>query len=215
MSGIVVLISGRGSNLAAMCEAGLTSYIKCVISNKASAPGLEFAKSIGLNVTVIPHNKFASRESFDQDIAEIIDHYNPELIVLAGFMRILSPWFINHYHNKIINIHPSLLPSFVGATAQADALSARVKVSGATVHFVTDKLDHGPIIAQGVVPVNAADDIESIKKRILSLEHVIYPFIIHKILNKQVTLDGSGSVIVDNDHTDIQWLKGFANHIFY
>jgi phosphoribosylglycinamide formyltransferase 1 len=215
MSGIVVLISGKGSNLAAMCNAGLTSYIKCVISNKANAPGLEFAKSVGLNVTIIPHNKFASRESFDQDIAEIIDHYNPELIVLAGFMRILSPWFINHYHNKIINIHPSLLPSFIGATAQTDTLAARVKVSGATVHFVTDKLDHGPIIAQGVVPVNITDDIESIKKRILALEHTIYPFVIHKILNGQVKLDSMVGVIINKDHTDNQWLKEFTNHIFY
>jgi len=215
MSGIVVLISGRGSNLAAICDAGLTTHIKCVISNRADAKGLEFAKNAGLNVAVIPHTNFSSREEFDQEVAEKIDSYNPELVVLAGFMRILSPWFISHYQNRIINIHPSLLPAFIGADAQSAALNAKVKVSGATVHFVTDNLDHGPIIAQGVVPAYLTDNRESLKNRILTLEHVIYPFAIHKILNKQITLEHTGSVIVNKDSMDSKWLKEFANHIFY
>lgn len=215
MSGIVVLISGRGSNLAAMCRAGLAPQIKCVISNKADVRGLAIAKQYDIRTHVIDHTKFESRKDFDIELAKTIDGLNPSLIALAGFMRILTPEFVRHYASRIINIHPSLLPSFTGAEAQSSAVGSHVKVSGATVHYVTAEVDHGPIIAQGVVPVKGDDSIEDLSTRILALEHVIYPFAIKKILAKQVHHQQSEVVIVDTDEGDEDLLGDYFGYVYY
>lgn len=175
-----VLISGRGSNLSAICESGLAPQIACVISNNHEAPGLNIAKQFNIPAHVVDHKEFTTREEFELKILEIINTYTIKLIVLAGFMRILSPQFIAKFTNRIINIHPSILPAFIGTHAQSDAFNAKVKISGATVHFVTDKLDYGPIIAQGIVPTTATDTEVSLSNRILSLEHTLYPFVIKK-----------------------------------
>lgn len=220
MNKLVVLISGRGSNLGAMCASGLANQISCVISNSPTAAGLETALKYNIPTHIIDHKKYHSREEFDQKLAKCIDEYAPRLVALAGFMRILTPWFVDHYKNRLINIHPSLLPAFVGATAQSDAIKTRVKVSGATVHFVTNDLDMGPIIAQGVVPVLAHDTTDALKARILELEHVIYQFVIKKILANQVQIiddseTTSSAVIVGHDIGDATLLGKFINHIFY
>lgn len=215
MDGIVVLISGRGSNLGAICEAGLSHLIKCVISNKADAEGLNLALKHNIATHVIEHKQFPNRETFDQEVAKCIDSYNPRLVVLAGFMRILSSEFVNHYRNRLLNIHPSLLPSFIGANAQADAVAGKVKVSGATVHFVTEELDHGPIIAQGVVGVKASDNKEELAKRILGLEHVIYPFAIRKLLANEIVIAKDGSIQIMAKDSDTKFLGIYQQHIYY
>ena len=215
MDGIVVLISGRGSNLRAICEAGLSHLIKCVISNKADAEGLTLAQKYNITTQTIEHKQFPNRETFDQALAKCIDNYNPKLVVLAGFMRILTAEFVKYYANRLLNIHPSLLPSFIGANAQGDAVSGKVKVSGATVHFVTEELDHGPIIAQGVVGVKASDSKEDLAKRILDLEHVIYPFVIKKFLAKEVSISTDGQIIITYKENDKEYLGKYQEHIYY
>lgn len=216
MAGIVVLISGRGSNLQAICNSGLSHHIRCVISNKSDAGGIIFAQNNGLKTHIIEHRSTDSREDFDRKVADIIDAHKPDLIVLAGFMRILSNWFVKHYAKQLINIHPSLLPAFSGTIhAQQDAFHAQVKVTGATVHFVGEKIDGGPIIAQGIVPVLVNDDEITLNQRILELEHVIYPFIIHKFLNKQVTFNSSNNISVLHNNDDSKWLGKFVHQIFY
>jgi phosphoribosylglycinamide formyltransferase-1 len=211
----VVLISGRGSNLEAMCKFGLANKIKCVISNNAAAKGLDIAKAYGIKSYVVSHTQFNQREHFEQELVKIIDSTNSQLIVLAGFKRILTDYFVNYYKNKIINIHPSLLPSFVGADAQSYALYAHVKVSGATIHYLTNVLDHGPIIAQGVVPVLTDDTRTTLADRILALEHIMYPFIIHKIIQQQVEITEPFQVKVIKDSNDLKLLGTFASAIFY
>lgn len=215
MAGIVVLISGRGSNLAAMCKAGLTSQIKCVISNKVDAKGLDIAHEFNIPSVVIDHNEFETREEFDRHLALEIDKYNPKYIILAGFMRILSSWFVKHYTMQLVNIHPSILPAFIGSKAIADAFNAQVKISGATIHFVTDQLDHGPIIAQGVISATKCNTIEELANKIHRLEHVLYPFIIHKLINNKVRFHTNSSVIVEKEAPDTQVLGEFISHIFY
>jgi len=216
MSGIVVLISGRGSNLQAICNSSLKQQIKCVISNKVDAPGLLFARDTGLETHVVESNQSISREDFDRKVAAIIDKHNPDIVVLAGFMLILSSWFVKHYVGRLINIHPSLLPAFAGTIhAQADALDARVKVTGATVHFVSEEVDCGAVIAQGVVHILGTDNEQSLNQRILELEHVIYPFIIHKLLSKQIAYNDNNGASVIRDPTDSQWLGKFMSQIFY
>ncbi|MCX8514192.1 MAG: phosphoribosylglycinamide formyltransferase [Burkholderiales bacterium] len=211
----VVLISGRGSNLEAMCKFGLADKIKCVISNSATAKGLDIAKAYGITSHVVSHAQFKQREDFEQELIKIIDNTSSQLVVLAGFKRILTDYFVNHYKNKIINIHPSLLPSFVGADAQSYALYAHVKVSGATIHYLTNVLDHGPIIAQGVVPVLANDTRSTLADRILALEHIMYPFIIYKIIKQQVEITEPFQVKVTKDSNDLNLLGTFAPVIFY
>jgi phosphoribosylglycinamide formyltransferase 1 len=215
MSGIVVLISGRGSNLAAMCKAGLAHHIKCVISNKADAPGLNIAKEFGIDCHVIEHKQFASREEFDRQLAHIIDRFEPQYIILAGFMRILSPWFVSHYSRRLINIHPSLLPAFIGFNAIEQAFAAQVKITGATIHFVTEELDHGPIIAQGIVSAVGCHNVEELANRIHNLEHILYPFIIHKLITHKVVVSNNDSIIVEKENIDTKFLNEFSNHVFY
>lgn len=179
MKRIVILISGRGSNMQALVrarEAGdLPVEIAAVISNKPDAGGIAVAQSRGIATAVVPHRDFPSREAFDAVLAQKIDSYAPDLVVLAGFLRILTADFVRHYAGRLINIHPSLLPAFTGLDTHERALSTGCKLHGATVHFVTPELDHGPIIIQAAVPVLPDDDAASLAARVLKQEHVIFP----------------------------------------
>jgi phosphoribosylglycinamide formyltransferase-1 len=170
---IVALISGRGSNLQALLDAGLP--VSGVISNRADAKGLELAAARGIASRVVEHRGFASREAFDSALGAEIDRFAPRLVVLAGFMRMLTAGFVERYAGRMLNIHPSLLPAFPGLETHARALAAGVKVHGCTVHFVTAELDHGPIVIQAAVPVRADDTAASLAARVLRQEHVIYP----------------------------------------
>lgn len=215
MNKFVVLISGYGSNLEAMCNSGLAPNIAAVISNKKDVRGLTIATKHNIPTCVIEHTSFKSRKEFDQALKEQIDTYAPMFVVLAGFMRILTKEFVDHYENRLINIHPSILPAFIGPTAQHDALEKKVKVTGATVHFVTVALDSGPTIAQGIVPLKHDDTLETIKARIRELEHVIYPFVIKKYLANQISIGADNAVIVKLDANDANLTGKFLHHIFY
>ena len=168
---VVVLISGRGSNLSAFIEAGLP--LSAVISNRADAAGLALAAARGIATRVVEHRRYAAREAFDAALAAEIDRFAPRLVALAGFMRILTPGFVARYRDRLFNIHPSLLPAFPGLHTHEQALAAGVKLHGCTVHFVTADLDHGPIVAQAAVPVRAGDDAATLAARVLRQEHVI------------------------------------------
>lgn len=175
----VVLISGRGSNLSAILQATRASdypaMVVGVVSNKAEAAGLQLARDGGIPVSVVPNADYPDRASYDQALQSAVDAYAPDLVILAGFMRILTPGFVAHYAGRIINIHPSLLPSFTGLHTHQRALDAGVRLHGCTVHFVTAELDHGPIIVQAAVPVHDDDDAETLAARVLALEHRLYP----------------------------------------
>lgn len=176
---IVVLISGRGSNFKAIVEANLPQVKICaVISNRADAAGLAFAAEQHIPTHVLEHKAFASREAFDHALVETIDRYQPKLVVLAGFMRILSADFVQHYQGRLINIHPSLLPAFKGLHTHERALEANVKEHGVSVHFVTEELDSGAVIAQARVPVLPDDTPEILSERVLKQEHILYPKVI-------------------------------------
>jgi phosphoribosylglycinamide formyltransferase 1 len=190
MKNIVILISGGGSNMAAIVRAAQQgdwagrygAQVAAVVSNKADAKGLEFAKGQGIATAVVDHKQYASREVFDAALAGVIDGYNPTLVVLAGFMRILTPTFVQRYTGRMLNIHPSLLPAFPGLHTHQRALDAGCQFAGATVHQVTAELDHGPILAQAVVPVLAGDTADTLAARVLTQEHLIYPRAILKQL---------------------------------
>jgi len=179
MKNIVILISGRGSNMEAIvraCQAeGWSGRIAAVISNRPDAAGLKFAASHGIATAVVDHKAFPDRDSFDAALAQVIDDFSPDLVVLAGFMRILTPGFVKHYAGRMLNIHPSLLPCFPGLHTHEAALAMGVKVHGATVHFVTADLDHGPIVLQAIIEVRQNDTPDSLATRLLTQEHVIYP----------------------------------------
>ena len=179
MKNIVILISGRGSNMQAIVRAASQEQWPCriaaIVSNRADAEGLKFAAEHGIPTAVVVSKGAPSREAFDAALQAEIDRFTPDLVVLAGFMRILTPGFVEHYAGRLLNIHPSLLPSFVGLATHRQALDAGVKVHGATVHVVTAELDHGPIVAQAVVPVLPADDEHALADRVLVQEHIIYP----------------------------------------
>lgn len=179
MKNIVILISGRGSNMEALIAArdagNLPVNIAAVISNRPDAKGLETAQRAGIEAHFIDHKAFAGREAFDAALAECIDGFAPDLVVLAGFMRILSEGFVRHYEGRLINIHPSLLPSFPGLHTHQRALEEGVRIHGCTVHFVTPALDHGPVIIQAAVPVLDGDSEATLAARILTQEHRIYP----------------------------------------
>jgi phosphoribosylglycinamide formyltransferase-1 len=172
---VVILISGRGSNLEAILAARLPVTIAAVISNRPEAAGLATAQAAGVATAVVDHQRFGGREAFEAMLAQAIDAHSPDLVVLAGFMRILTDGFVNRYAGRLLNIHPSLLPSFPGLATHRAALAAGVRVHGATVHFVTPTLDHGPIVVQAAVPVLADDSEESLAARVLREEHRIYP----------------------------------------
>jgi phosphoribosylglycinamide formyltransferase-1 len=193
MSGVVVLISGRGSNLRSIVEAGLP--VSAVISNRANAAGLAFARGRDIQTTVVDHGAYATREAFDAALAAAIDSHAPRLVALAGFMRILTAPFVAHYAGRMMNVHPSLLPAFPGLHTHAAALAAGVKIHGATVHFVTAELDHGPIVIQAAVPVLPGDDAALLAARVLEQEHVIYPMAIRWFLDGRLALaDGQVGV---------------------
>jgi phosphoribosylglycinamide formyltransferase 1 len=179
MKRIVVLISGQGSNLDAIVRASEAQdwpgRVVAVISNRADARGLQSAQAGGIATEVLDHKGFADRTAFDAALAEAIDRHVPDLVVLAGFMRILTPGLVARYEGRMLNVHPSLLPSFTGLHTHRRAIEAGCKVAGATVHFVSAELDHGPIVAQAVVPVLAGDDETTLARRVLAAEHVLYP----------------------------------------
>lgn len=173
---IVILISGRGSNMQAIVEANIdNANIAAVISNRADAAGLAWASSRGINTLSLNHRDFDSRESFDLAMIEKIDAFAPDLVVLAGFMRILTPAFCRHYQGRLLNIHPSLLPAFTGLHTHERAIEMGCKLAGCTVHFVTEELDNGPIVAQAAVPVLPTDTPDTLANRVLACEHKIYP----------------------------------------
>ncbi|NBY72280.1 MAG: phosphoribosylglycinamide formyltransferase [Betaproteobacteria bacterium] len=194
MRNLVILISGGGSNMAAILKAAQTqrwadtlgAQVSAVISNRPDAQGLELAKAQGVATAVVDHLSYPTRESFDQALMGSIDTHNPALLVLAGFMRILTPGFVSHYEGRLVNIHPSLLPAFTGLHTHQRALDAGCKFAGATVHRVTAELDHGPILEQAVVPVLPGDDAKTLAARVLTQEHLIYPRAIAKLLRGAV-----------------------------
>ena len=190
MKNIVILISGGGSNMAAIVRASqqqnwaaqVPARVVAVISNKASAGGLAWARGEGIATQALDHKAFASREAFDAELARTIDTYQPALVVLAGFMRILTPGFVAHYQGRLVNIHPSLLPAFPGLHTHQRAIDAGCQVAGATVHQVTTELDVGPILAQGAVPVLPGDTADTLAARVLVQEHEIYPRAVLQLL---------------------------------
>ena len=192
MKKIVILISGRGSNmealLAAKAAGQLHADIAAIISNRTDAKGLEMARARGIPAMALPHRDYASREAFDAALVKTIDTHAPDLVVLAGFMRILTPEFVRHYDGRLLNIHPSLLPAFPGLDTHERALAAGCKVHGATVHFVTPELDHGPIVIQAAVPVLPDDDAASLAARVLAQEHVIYSRAVRWFVEGRITV---------------------------
>ena len=190
MKNIVILISGGGSNMAAIVrcaqregwDKAYGARVAAVISNRADAGGLAVAREHSIATEVIDHKRFATREAFDAELAAVIDRYQPSLVVLAGFMRILTPGFVQRYQGRLLNIHPSLLPAFPGLHTHQRAIEAGCKFAGATVHQVTSELDHGPILDQAVVPVMPDDTAEILASRVLTQEHLIYPRAIAALL---------------------------------
>ena len=197
MKNIVILISGGGSNMLAIAKTAkrddwagkFGACVACVISNKANARGLSLARDMGIATELLDHTNYPSRADFDAALAQCIDRFDslhePALVVLAGFMRILTPGFVAQFAGRLVNIHPSLLPSFPGLHTHQRAIDAGCKLAGATVHRVTAELDHGEILAQAVVPVLASDTAEALAARVLTQEHLIYPAAIAGLLSKK------------------------------
>lgn len=200
MKNIVILISGRGSNMEAVVRAAQAEQwparIAAVISNRADAQGLVFAAEHGIATAVVANKDYASREQFDAALQAVIDGFAPDLVVLAGFMRILTPPFVEHYAGRMLNIHPSLLPLFPGMATHRQALEAGVTEHGATVHFVTAELDHGPAVASAVVAVLPGDTEDSLSARVLVQEHLLYPRAIRLFIDDKLSVE-HGQVRVD------------------
>ena len=198
MKRIVILISGRGSNMEAIvkaCEAeGWPARIAAVVSNRPDAAGLAFAQARGIAAQVVDHKAFPDRDTFDAALGDVIEAHQPDVVVLAGFMRILTGGFVARFAGRLVNIHPSLLPAFPGLHTHRRAIEAGCKVAGATVHFVTAELDHGPIIAQAIVPVLPGDTEATLSARVLALEHSMYPQAVRWIVEGQLTVDAGGVV---------------------
>ena len=193
MKRIVILISGRGSNMEAIVDAcaaeAWPATVAAVVSNRPEARGLQFAASRGIATHVVDHKQYDTREAFDAELARAIDAYAPDVVVLAGFMRILTARFVEYYAGRLVNIHPSLLPAFPGLHTHQRAIDAGCKLAGATVHFVTAELDHGPIILQAVEPVHPDDTEDTLSQRILAKEHVIYPRAVRWIVSDQLDVN--------------------------
>jgi phosphoribosylglycinamide formyltransferase-1 len=191
---IVILISGRGSNMEAVIRAcateGWTARVAAVISNRPEAPGLEFARQHGIPTVVVDHEGHETRGAFDTELAETIESFAPDVVALAGFMRILSDEFVMRFEGRLINVHPSLLPAFPGLQTHRRAIEAGCKLAGATVHFVTPSLDAGPIIAQAVVPIMPSDTAETLAARVLEREHVIYPRVVRWMVHDLLRIKG-------------------------
>jgi phosphoribosylglycinamide formyltransferase-1 len=195
MKNIVILISGRGSNMLALLDAQLPCRIAAVISNRADATGLDIAKKHGIPTAIVSHRDHLDRASFDAALAETIDGFQPDFVVLAGFMRILTEPFVTRYYGRLINIHPSLLPAYGGLDTHSRALQDGVKIHGCTVHFVTPALDHGPIIIQAAVPVLRDDDEHALAARVLHQEHRVYPQAVRWLCSGEVRLNEQGRVL--------------------
>jgi phosphoribosylglycinamide formyltransferase-1 len=199
MKNIVILISGRGSNMEAIVRAleaeKWSARIAAVVSNKPDAPGLAFAQARGIPTAVVPNKKFATRAEFDAALQEVVDSFSPDLVVLAGFMRILTAPFVEHYAGHMLNIHPSLLPLFPGLATHQQALDAGVAEHGATVHFVTAELDHGPVIAQARIMVLPGDTPETLAARLLLEEHKLYPRAVRLFVEDRLSIE-NGDVLV-------------------
>lgn len=194
MKSVVILISGRGSNLQAILDARLPARIAAVISNNPDAAGLELARAAGIPTQVVDHRGHTAREDFDRLLMQAIDAHAPDLVVLAGFMRVLTEGFVRHYSGRMINIHPSLLPAFPGLNTHQKAIEAGVRIHGCTVHFVTPTVDHGPIIAQAAVPVNPDDTPQTLAARVLEQEHRIVPAAIRWFLADRLSIGAHGTV---------------------
>ncbi|MCX4146778.1 MULTISPECIES: phosphoribosylglycinamide formyltransferase [Paraburkholderia] len=211
MKKLVILISGRGSNMEAIIRAcadeGWAAQVAAVIANRPDAAGLAFAASHGIATAVVDHRQFPDRDSFDAALAQEIDSFAPDLVVLAGFMRVLTAGFVDHYTGRMLNVHPSLLPSFPGLKTHQQALDAGVRLHGASVHFVTSQLDHGPIVAQAAVPVEAGDTPATLAERVLATEHIIYPRAVRWFVEGRLALDGLRVTLTPPEP---QWL--FAGH---
>ncbi|MEI7968659.1 MAG: phosphoribosylglycinamide formyltransferase [Betaproteobacteria bacterium] len=200
MTGIVVLISGRGSNMQALLTAGLP--VRAVVSNRPGAGGLATARAQGIATEIVDHQTFRDRDSFDAALRQTVERYSPDLVVLAGFLRVLTPRFVEAFSGRLINIHPSLLPAFPGLDTHRRALDAGVKLHGCTVHFVTLALDQGPIIAQAAVPVLDDDSEDTLAARVLRQEHLLLPASVQWFLDGQLHVNGARvSGVSGNDLT--------------
>ncbi|GAA5242261.1 phosphoribosylglycinamide formyltransferase [Burkholderia mallei] len=212
MKKLVILISGRGSNMEAIVRAcareGWPAEVAAVISNRPGAAGLEFAASHGIATAVVDHRAFDGRDSFDAALAAEIDRFAPDLVVLAGFMRILTPAFVAKYEGRMLNIHPSLLPSFKGIHTHQQALDAGVALHGASVHFVIPELDSGAIVAQAAVSVVAGDDADALAARVLAAEHTLYPRAVRWFVDGKLRLDAGRAIVAPDE---ARWL--FADAI--
>ena len=194
---IVILISGRGSNMEALLEARLPADIAAVISNVPDAHGLDIARAHGVATAVVEHRRYADRATFDAALAAAIDEYAPDLVLLAGFMRVLTDAFVQRYSGRLLNIHPSLLPAFPGLHTHRRALAAGVRIHGCTVHFVTPQLDHGPIVAQAAIAVQPDDTEATLASRVLAQEHRVYPQVVRWFCEDRLSLSYDGRVSVE------------------
>ena len=205
-----VLISGRGSNMASLVRAAwdddYPAEIACVISNVGNAPGVKIARDAGIATAVIAHGDYPDRETFDRAVSAELEKHHVRLVALAGFMRIQSPWFPHHWRNRVINIHPSLLPLFPGLRAQQQAIDAGARITGCTVHFVTPEVDAGPVIAQAAVPVLAGDSEDKLAARILRQEHRLYPLVVRWF--------GEGRVSLADGRVEVKGVKPGATLLF-
>jgi len=193
--------------IRACADEGWAAQVAAVIANRPDAAGLAFAASHGITTAVVDHRQFPDRDSFDAALAQEIDSFGPDLVVLAGFMRVLTAGFVDHYAGRMLNVHPSLLPSFPGLKTHQQALDAGVRLHGASVHFVTSQLDHGPIVAQAAVPVEAGDTPAMLAERVLATEHIIYPRAVRWFVEGRLALDGLRVTLTPPEP---QWL--FAGH---
>jgi phosphoribosylglycinamide formyltransferase-1 len=207
MKKIVILISGQGSNMLAIARAldagRWPARIAAVVSNRPDAAGLAHAAARGIPAAVVDHRGFDGRDAFDAALSRVVDGYAPDLVVMAGFMRVLGDGFVDRYLGRMLNIHPSLLPGFPGLRTHQRVLDAGAKVHGATVHFVTATLDHGPIVIQSALPVNAHDDADSLARRVQATEHIIYPRAVRWFVEDRLALDGERAVLTP---PEAQWL---------
>lgn len=178
-------------------QQSLPAHVCAVVSNRPDAAGLDWAAARGINTHAVPHRDYATRQEFDEALAAVIDQHAPDYVLLAGFMRVLTPAFVQRYEGRLLNIHPSLLPSFPGLHTHQQALSFGIQWHGCTVHFVTAQLDHGPIVAQGIVPVMAGDDPDALAERLLSVEHRVYGEVVRWLAEGRVAVDEFGTVQVE------------------
>ena len=197
---LVILVSGRGSNMQTIVQTirqqDLAATVCAVIANTPTAAALDWARDEAIEAKLVPHRDYPTREAFDAALGDVIDAYDPHYVLLAGFMRVLTPAFVERFNGRLINIHPSLLPAFPGLRTHQQALASGVQWHGCTVHFVTPMLDHGPIVAQGAVPVLSTDTEQSLADRVLQLEHTVYANVVRWLVEGRVTLDAVQNVQV-------------------